>query len=163
MRAYVGIDPGKSGALAIIYETGEIEVHPFDVSDYNQTLNFVSLYHQPICCVEKVGAMPGQGVVSMFNFGHNLGLIEGFLKAYDIPYQMVPPQTWKKEFSLSSEKAKSIEVCQKLFPKVSLLATERSRKPNDGMAEALLMAEYARRKLFVKIITSSKRRRCGDG
>jgi crossover junction endodeoxyribonuclease RuvC len=97
--------------------------------------------------VEKVSAMPGQGVVSMFNFGHNLGLIEGLLRGYGISYQLVPPQTWKKEFSLSSDKAKSIEVCQKLFPNVSLLATERSRKPNDGIAEALLMAEYARRKL----------------
>ena len=91
--------------------------------------------------------MPGQGVVSMFNFGHNLGFIEGVLQSNSIPYQLVPPQTWKREFSLSSEKAKSIEVCQKLFPKANLLATERSRKPSDGIAEAVLMAEYARRKL----------------
>ena len=91
--------------------------------------------------------MPGQGVVSMFNFGHNLGFIEGILQAHHISYQLVPPQTWKKEFSLSSEKNKSIEVCHKLFPGVNLLATERSRKPSDGMAEAILMAEYARRKL----------------
>lgn len=91
--------------------------------------------------------MPGQGVVSMFNFGHNLGYIEGLLNAWDIPYQLVPPQTWKREFSLSSDKSKSIEVCQKLFPKVNLKATERSRKPSDGIAEAILMAEYARRKL----------------
>lgn len=91
--------------------------------------------------------MPGQGVVSMFNFGHNLGFIEGVIRANDIPYQLVPPQTWKKEFSLNSDKQKSIEVCQKLFPDVNLLPTERSRKPSDGIAEALLMAEYARRKL----------------
>ena len=97
-----------------------------------------------VSCVEKVGAMPGQGVVSMFNFGHNLGLIEGLLQANKIPYQLVPPQTWKKEFSLTGDKQKSIEVCKKLFPDISLLATPRSRKESDGMAEALLMAEYAR-------------------
>lgn len=148
MKTYVGIDPGKSGALAIISSSGDIQVIPFDATAYVELLNSLSLMETSIkCCVEKVGAMPGQGVVSMFNFGHNLGFIEGVLRACGIPYQLVPPQTWKKEFTLSSEKTKSIEVCQKLFPNVSLLASERCRKPHDGMAEALLMAEYARRKL----------------
>lgn len=148
MKTYVGIDPGKSGAMAIIHAPGDVEVIPFDAVNYSLALARVSSGAYPVtCCVEKVSAMPGQGVVSMFNFGHNLGLIEGLLRGYGISYQLVPPQTWKKEFSLSSDKAKSIEVCQKLFPNVSLLATERSRKPNDGIAEALLMAEYARRRL----------------
>lgn len=148
MKTYIGIDPGKSGAMAIIHALGNVEVIPFDAVEYSLALARVHGGAYPVtCCVEKVGAMPGQGVVSMFNFGHNLGVIEGLLRGYGIPYQLVPPQTWKKEFSLSSDKAKSIEVCQKLFPNVRLLATERSRKPNDGMAEALLMAEYARRKL----------------
>lgn len=146
MKIFVGIDPGKSGALAILYPDGTVETMPFDAVTYAKRLSEIRL-HDVVCCVEKVGAMPGQGVVSMFNFGHNLGFIEGVLRAMDLPYQLVPPQTWKKEFSLTSDKAKSIEVCQKLFPKVSLLATPRSRKPSDGIAEAVLMAEYARRKL----------------
>ena len=148
MKTYIGIDPGKSGAMAIIHALGNIEIIPFDAMEYSLALARVRGGAYPVtCCVEKVGAMPGQGVVSMFNFGHNLGLIEGLLKGYGISYQLVPPQTWKKEFSLSSDKNKSIEVCQKLFPNVSLLATERSRKPSDGIAEAVLIAEYARRKL----------------
>ena len=148
MKTYIGIDPGKSGAMAIIHALGNVEVIPFDAVNYSLALARVRSGAYPVtCCVEKVSAMPGQGVVSMFNFGHNLGVIEGLLRGYGIPYQLVPPQTWKKEFSLSSDKNKSIEVCQKLFPKVSLLATERSRKPSDGIAEAVLIAEYARRKL----------------
>lgn len=145
MKTYIGIDPGKSGALAVIYPDGSVETVPFDAVQYSKKLSELR-YEDCVCCVEKVGAMPGQGVVSMFNFGHNFGFIEGVLGAIGMPYQLVPPQTWKKEFSLSSDKAKSIEVCQKLFPNVSLLATPRSRKPNDGIAEALLLAEYARRK-----------------
>lgn len=146
MTVYVGIDPGKSGAMAILYPNGSIETIPFNMVNYVDAIRGLTDY--PVkCCLEKVGAMPGQGVVSMFNFGHNLGFIEGVLQSNSIPYQLVPPQTWKKEFSLSSEKAKSIEVCQKLFPKANLLATQRSRKPSDGIAEAILMAEYARRKL----------------
>lgn len=146
MRTYIGIDPGKSGALAVIYSNGDVRTAAFDPKEYISILQ--TLETRPVvCCVEKVSAMPGQGVVSMFNFGHNFGFIEGVLQAYGIPYQLVPPQTWKKEFSLSSDKAKSVEVCQKLFPDVNLLATDRSRKPSDGIAEAVLMAEYARRKL----------------
>jgi crossover junction endodeoxyribonuclease RuvC len=91
--------------------------------------------------------MPGQGVTSMFSFGKSAGFIEGVLTALAIPYQLVPPQTWKKVFSLNASKLNSIEVCQKLFPDVDLMRTERCKKPHDGMAEALLMAEYARRKL----------------
>lgn len=146
MRVYIGIDPGKSGALAVLYEDGQCSVVPFNEVAYTRALAPLSQYPTR-CCVEKVNAMPGQGVVSMFNFGHNLGFIEGLLQAFCISYQLVPPQTWKKEFSVTSDKNTSIQVCQKLFPDVNLLPTQRSRKPSDGMAEALLMAEYARRKL----------------
>lgn len=99
-----------------------------------------------IACVEHVGAMPGQGVTSMFTFGQNFGFIQGVLTAYGIPFELVRPQKWKKEFSITGDKNTSITVCKRLFPDVSLLPTERSRKESDGMAEALLMAEYARRK-----------------
>ena len=145
MKTYIGIDPGKSGALALITEDGQCTVVPFHESAYTEILRAAS-GPSSVCCLEKVGAMPGQGVVSMFNFGHNLGYIEGLLKAFDIPYQLVPPQTWKKEFSVTSDKNTSIEVCRKLFPHVCLLPTARSRKPSDGMAEAMLLAEYARRR-----------------
>lgn len=148
---WIGIDPGKSGALAVISEDSFDTMAwalPFEEKRYATELaKYIGLAQVKAVCVEKVNAMPGQGVVSMFNFGHNLGFIEGLLQAYELPYQLVPPQTWKKEFSLNSDKQRSIEVCQKLFPHVSLLPTEKSRKPNDGMAEALLMAEYARRRL----------------
>ena len=146
----IGIDPGKSGALAVMYLDDDksiirIKVVPFEEQAYRDALECCK-DDKVACLVEKVGAMPGQGVVSMFNFGRNLGLIEGMLTALHLPYQLVPPQTWKKEFSLSSDKQLSIDVCKRLFPNINLLATPRSRKENDGMAEALLLAEYARRK-----------------
>lgn len=150
MSVSIGIDPGKTGAIAAMDDEGILCLEQFNVDKYVDVLSYVgrSTSAKDIkVCLEKVGAMPGQGVVSMFNFGHNLGVIEGILSALRIPYQLVPPQTWKKEFSLTGDKAKSIEVCKKLFPWVDLRATERSRKPSDGLAEALLMAEYARRKM----------------
>lgn len=146
---YIGIDPGKNGGYAIINDDyGVAATHPWDDKAFVADMEpYRGLVSEVRCCLEKVGAMPGQGVTSMFSFGKSAGFIEGVLSAYRIPYQLVPPQTWKKAFSLNSNKQTSIEVCQRLFPDVSLYRTERCKKSHDGMAESLLMAEYARRKL----------------
>jgi crossover junction endodeoxyribonuclease RuvC len=146
---YIGIDPGKSGALAYIINDEDVNVIPFDEGNYRLVIrSIVEKYGVNVrCCVESVSAMPGQGVTSMFNFGKGFGWILGTLEAYSVPYELIRPQKWKKEFSVTSDKNTSIEVCKRLFPNVSLLPTERCKKDNDGMAEALLLAEYARRKM----------------
>lgn len=100
---------------------------------------------EPFCVVEHVNAMPGQGVTSCFSFGRNFGFILGLLTAFRIPYELVRPQKWKKEFSCTSDKNTSIEVAQRMFPGVDLRRTPKCQKPHDGIAEALLMASYAKR------------------
>lgn len=146
---YLGIDPGKRGAVAYLMETerGWVEnVHP--IGDLPQLLHRLIRTGQPIrCCLEKVHAMPKQGVSSTFSFGVNFGWCKGLLEAHGVSYQEIPPERWKKEFGLNTDKQKSIAVCRQLFPEADLRPSERSRVDNDGMAEALLMAEYARRKL----------------
>lgn len=146
---FIGIDPGKSGGIACIdTETGICYTEPYSDKALIDLCNSTSRKGQNVvCCLEKVGAMPGQGVVSMFSFGQSVGYIKGVLESFLIPYQEITPQRWKREFGLNSEKAASAKVCSRLFPEVSLLATPRCKKPHDGMTEALLMAEYARRKL----------------
>ena len=119
---------------------------PFSETDYINAIKVVPS-ELAVACVEHVSAMPGQGVTSMFNFGQNFGYIKGLLEAFQIPYELVRPQKWKKEFGITGDKNSSVEVCKRLFPGVSLRRTERCRKDDDGMAEALLMAEYARRRL----------------
>ena len=147
---YVGIDPGKSGGYAAIID-GVAETHFWD------DLKFIEWCKQlptPITtCLEGVHAFPNdnkngaRGVTSTFNFGKSAGFIEGVLTTLGIPYQRVDPRKWKGEFGLDADKQKSIDTCKQLFPDVSLLPTDRCKKDSDGMAEAMLMAEYARRKL----------------
>jgi crossover junction endodeoxyribonuclease RuvC len=156
---YIGIDPGKNGGIAVINDKFpkpvNITVYKYsdddliDVIDVCTKGSSIAVHRDEEikCVLEKVNAMPGQGVVSMFNFGQNFGFIQGVLKAYEIPFELVPPQKWKKEFSVTSDKNTSIEVAKRLFPGVNLKATEKCKKDHDGMAEALLMAEYARRHL----------------
>ena len=143
---YIGIDPGKDGAMAIIWELGTVEIIPFSREVYRNALTKCP-DASCRCCLERVGAMPGQGVTSMFKFGENFGFIQGLLAAYFIPYELVTPQKWKKEFQITGDKNSSIAVCKRLFPDAGLRRTGRCKKDHDGMAEALLMAEYARRKM----------------
>ena len=144
---YIGIDPGLSGALAVISPKGAYAI-TFDEDDYIDALKSCVQENgagSVRAVVEHVGAMPKQGVASTFKFGTNFGWIQGVLAALEIPYELVRPLKWKREFSCTSDKNTSIEVAKRMFPAVSLLATPRCKKPHDGMAEALLMAEYCRR------------------
>lgn len=151
---YIGIDPGKDGGLAIMAHKNDMVIHAYAWDDllFVQQMRLIQkMYPIPegnvIAAVEKVGAMPGQGVTSMFNFGKSAGFIEGVLAALLIPYQLIAPKRWKAEFGLNSDKQHSIDVCKRLFPDLRLLRNERCRKESDGMAEAALLAEFARRKL----------------
>lgn len=129
-------------------ETGQFtKVYPWDDVFFVADMKALSQMGEKIvAAVEKVGAMPHQGVTSMFNFGQSYGFIQGVLTAFGIPYQLVPPNVWKKNYSLiGKDKKASIDVCRKLFPNLNLLATPKSRVPSDGLAEAALLALYAKR------------------
>ena len=152
---YIGVDPGKKGSYAII-EQGEsgqqtVEVYPWDDSEFVHKMRTMAEDEDIreagiVAAVEKVGAFSGQGVKSMFNFGHSLGFIEGVLHGCWISYQLVPPNVWKKSFSLiGKDKQASIDTCKRLFPGINLLPNDRCRKDSDGMAEALLISLYAQR------------------
>lgn len=150
---YIGIDPGISGAMAIVYGDPALRPYafPFDEEDYVSTMRDLVAFEAERrgavkAVVEHVHSMPKQGVASSFKFGQNFGWILGALSAIGISYELVNPQKWKREFSCTSDKNTSIAVARRMFPDVSLLATPKCRKPHDGMAEALLMAEYCRRR-----------------
>ena len=107
------------------------------------------------CCLEDVSSSPQMGVKSAFSFGHSSGYIKGVLESHFIPYQLIRPATWKKEFGCNlsksvpqkDKKAKDVEVCKRLFPTVSLRKTPRCKTDWPDAADAILMAEYARRRL----------------
>lgn len=145
---YIGVDPGKKGGYAWIWD-GKVTVHPWADEHFAQDMHMLSLCaDKPVAAVEKVSARPGQGVTSMFSFGESYGYILGVLTAFGIGYQLVPPAVWKREFGLlHADKYGSVEVCKRLFPGVSLLPTEKCKKESDGMAESLLICEWARRKM----------------
>ena len=142
---YIGCDPGKNGGLAILNRE-EVQTFRYDRDTYRCDLSDLR-GEKAVCCLEHVSAMPGQGVTSMFHFGEGFGWLQGMLEAYEIPYELVRPQKWKKEFSCTSDKNTSIAVARRLFPLADLRRTPKCKGPHDGVCEALLMSEYARRVL----------------
>lgn len=152
-RIAIGVDPGKDGAMAILGLSDCPVVTPFAEGRYILHLHNIAKFVQDnpktkvLAAVEHVSAMPGQGVTSCFSFGQNFGWILGVLDSCWIPYELVRPQKWKKEFSCTSDKNTSIAVAKRLFPHVDLRRTERCTKDHDGKAEALLLAEFCRRRM----------------
>ena len=136
---YIGIDPGARGGIGIL-NGDNVQVVPYS----NQALiEFCQLYQDiALVTVEKVHAMPGQGVTSMFTFGRNYGYIVGVLEAFQMQYTLIDPRTWKNYFGITADKRSSIYKCQELYPGVNLLPTPRCKKESDGMAEALLIARW---------------------
>lgn len=149
-KAYVGIDPGQSGGIGVIWD--DIEAFPMPGSEQDIVKLIANIRQKApeiVVILEKAQAMPKQGIVSTGKYMESYGFIKGALAAMKIPFQEVRPAVWKREI-LSGEidkrdKGTSIRICERIFPQVDLIPP-RCRKPHDGMAEALLIAEYGRRK-----------------
>ncbi|MGE5548417.1 MAG: hypothetical protein ACM33T_16045 [Solirubrobacterales bacterium] len=89
--------------------------------------------------VEAVGAMPGQGVSSVFAFGKVFGLVLGILAANFIPHTLVPPQRWKRTLGVPADKDGARARASQLLPAHAGLWC---RAKDDGRAEAALLAYF---------------------
>ena len=138
---YVGIDPGKTGAMAIFW-MDTVSGHVPEIADYSKNIWQLIPNYPPdtVVYIEQVHAMPGQGVTSMFNFGANFGWWLGALDTIGHKYNTVTPQAWKKHFGLiGKDKEAARQLAIKIFPK---LKDKLSRKMDHGRADALLIAKY---------------------
>mgnify|MGYP001243187605 CR=1 FL=1 len=144
--AFIGIDPGATGCAALIHDGGhDLFDWPGDPALVVPRLtDWLARFEIKLAALEKVGAMPGQGVVSMFTFGQNVGAWHGILAALSIPYVSPRPQDWQKGLvdrkAGKDTKAASLATARRLFPDAAL-----SRKRDHGRADALLLAWWARR------------------
>jgi hypothetical protein len=148
---YIGIDPGASGGIACIWESGQAEAWkmPETERDVSQLLwQFSRVDHLELndvfAVIEHVGPMPGNGVTGMFKFGMNYGFLRGLLTAFDIPFDEVRPQKWQKSLGCMSKGDKNITKAkaQQLFPQLKI---------THAVADALLIAEFARRSRTEKV------------
>jgi len=146
-----GIDPGFSGAWGAITHNGNYhacgDMHHTDKHlESNKIWGEICLARDKQDCeviVEAVHSMPGQGVSSTFKFGMSFGAAIALAERFDCPWHLVSPREWKKEMGLTSDKDDSLAMARELWPNAPL-----ARKKDNGRAEALLLAEFWRRRLF---------------
>src|SRR5262249_35098826 len=95
--------------------------------------------------LERAQAMPGQGTVSMFNYGEGFAIIRGILAARGIAYTLVPPATWKRALQVPAAKAGAKARASQLLPASVHLWSRRVK--DHGKAEAALLALFGARQL----------------
>ena len=150
----IGIDPGLSGAIAILENNKVINIFDIPVMTegkknkrqlnsallVNMIKDNVNLHEEVSVVVEQVNAMPGQGVTSMFNFGQTFGAIKGICAALELPIFFVRPSKWKKHFELiNSSKDSSRTKAIEMYPKLS---HQLSKKKDVNKSDAILIARF---------------------
>ena len=150
----LGIDPGLSGAIAILEKKKVLNLFDMPVmaegKKNKKQLNSAQLVNiirensigeeEIVVVVEQVNAMPGQGVTSMFNFGQTFGAIKGVCAALNLPIFFVRPSKWKKYFELiNSSKDSSRTKVIEMYPSLS---SQLSKKKDVNKSDAILIARY---------------------
>jgi len=140
---YLGVDPGKSGAIAAITSNrdvlGWIKLCETE-HDVAAWLRSISERAECVAALEKVHSMPRQGVSSTFKFGMSYGFVRGLLVANRVPFTDVTPSKWQGDMKCRTKGDKNVtkSAAQQMFPK-------KAKKITHAVADALLIAEWSRR------------------
>ena len=139
----LGIDPGKTGAIAGIGRTGRLEFvedmpNPLTGASLRRLLDSYLPAWPDRVAVEQVNAWGKQSGQTKFIVGY--GIILGALGYAHIPYELILPAKWKKPLGLlgkdkDASRARAVE----LWPKQ---AHYFERKKDDGRAEAALLGYW---------------------
>ena len=150
----IGIDPGLTGAIAILEGKKVLNIYEMPVmaegKKNKKQLNSAQLValikeyannnDDVVVIVEQVNAMPGQGVTSMFNFGQTFGAIKGICAALKLPIFFVRPLKWKKHFELvNSSKDSSRTKAIEMYP---TLSNQLAKKKDVNKSDAILIARF---------------------
>ena len=151
-RVFMACDPGRQGAFAAIDDAGQLilvrdlpyitdgKVAFVDAPDLVASMIEARQGRPARIYVERVSAMPRQGVASSFNFGVGFGSLLAACRYVAMPLELITPAVWKKALGLSRDKQASLDRARMLFPTAELHLAK-----HEGRAEALLLADYGRR------------------
>jgi crossover junction endodeoxyribonuclease RuvC len=146
----IGIDPGLSGAVAVLDQAGDLvsvtdlpvirdlSLAWIDGGSLQSIILDALQGRQARAIVERVSSMPGQGVASSFQFGVGFGSVLSVLQAMHIAIEFVTAAVWKKSYGLGKDKHASLHKARLLYPTAELHLAK-----HDGRAESLLLARYA--------------------
>jgi len=158
----IGIDPGLTGAIAMVDHRGMRCLHDMPVmarsagsASVTNQVNAAALAqllqeitagedkNAIIVLLERVAGMPKQAMGSTFSLGFTAGLIEGVVAARGYPHELVTAPVWKKHHGIRAPKQPAIAkeqartLAQRYYPEAELHLVKHHNR-----AEALLIARY---------------------
>ena len=164
-KIYVGIDIGKKGSIAVISEQG-LDVVPMPMIkteiDYHSIPKLLNYQDSQVhITFEHLGVIFGSSKQTAFSMGTQSGAIEMMCICKKIPYTKVRAKEWQKQMfqgideitkpsktgkkQVRDTKAMALMAIKRLFPDLKLTFGTRATVPHDGLIDAVLIAEYARR------------------
>ncbi len=166
---FIGIDPGKDGGIVFQSYDDIMVMKTPQVADEIDIQKIVEIFEKftndkrvfPICITEDVHAIFGSSAKAMFGFGRSLGILEGILASMKIPFIKVAPKKWQavlfegiKEIRKPNKvegkkggldtKPMALLAVKRIYPKVNLLGSERSKNPHQGIVDALCLSHYCK-------------------
>ena len=147
----LGIDPGSSGGLAIIKNSNNtlpqiilalrmptVTIYGKKIIDTKKIATELESHPIDVSIIEKVHAMPRQGVTSSFQFGRSFGALEALAYLLSKRVDYVAPAVWKKYLGIGPAKQDSLDMARLKFGNKEVW----EKKSNDGIAEASLLGLY---------------------
>ena len=141
-KTFVGIDPGKSGAITIL---GGIYNKPEKCPD--NTIDMAVLFgigmkgstFDTVVGIEKVWAFPTDAKSRAFAFGMNYGMWHGIAGSFEVKMKEVVPREWMSHFEVPKKLTKTQrkrwikEKAMSMYPKVKVTLYN---------ADSMLIARY---------------------
>lgn len=166
MIRFVGVDPGKDGAIVSFNAECAVEnmaLMPtitqtksgkrlYDVHELSGLVTRLSANPNgappPVWFIEKQQPLPSRmgGANANYSRGYGLAIFEGMLTAEQIPYYLIAPGRWQqtmlRDVIGDDTKARAYIAAQRLFPKVDWRRSSIAKKPHDGLVDAALIGIY---------------------
>lgn len=145
MSLVIGVDPGKTGALALLDSYGEliaVNDMPLLGKHVSATLlvdimrDYMFNQDDVVCVIENVSSSPQMGVTSAFSFGRSKGVVEAAAAALGMRLVYVTPAKWKADMRLNKDKGVARNAAIQRWPRFS---QHFKRVKDDGRAEAALI------------------------
>jgi crossover junction endodeoxyribonuclease RuvC len=139
---FCGIDPGKQGAIAkLCTDSDSLYIQPMPDTMSGVLLALKSCQDASFVAIEKPFFPPRIGIKHATTIAQNYGVLLAGLTDLQVSFEQIPPAKWKKNLSLSSDKEASRQRANELFP---IYTHYWKLKKNDGLAEAALLAYWAK-------------------
>ena len=161
LKYFVGIDPGSTGAVAVLGIDGRLtevvdlpNAGPEPVAmDLAALLEAIGRSDELFLGVEMPFAVSSQASASALTQGIGVGVILGVVGTLGLRHERVKPADWKRGLGLPMGKGLTSTVkkrnsrihAARLWPD---MAFRWERASQDGRAEAALIGEYTRRRYF---------------